>query len=160
MTDADRAAPTARIAVLTQEIAREETNIATLNSQLALRQDEQRLAVQAQQALRNATDQTRTNNKHDALSVFGSFNGHVVAGTENPASGATVNTTLNLGRVFSTGVASQHLTEGIEQSATVSAVTQCLAAAQRSATGSPAPTREETLRILSLACTPEPVAHD
>lgn len=55
------------------------------------------------------------NNKHDAYSVFGSFDSFVKAGGDADKAGPKVNASasLNLGRIFSTGVAAQHLTEGM-----------------------------------------------
>ncbi|MEN9867309.1 MAG: hypothetical protein RL748_2899 [Pseudomonadota bacterium] len=53
------------------------------------------------------------NNKHDAYSVFGSFDSFVKAGGNADKAGPNASASLNLGRIFSTGVAAQHLTEGM-----------------------------------------------
>ncbi|MCY7387139.1 MAG: hypothetical protein LH481_03595 [Burkholderiales bacterium] len=72
------------------------------------------------------------NTKNDAFSVFGSFDanagaqaGKASTGTENQGTGAS----LKIGRVFSTGVAAQNLTEGFRSvyaQSRLDAVTSCL----------------------------------
>lgn len=66
---------------------------------------------------------TAASNKADAYSVFGSFSANTAFGTTSSVSGAGTATTGNtvgatagvaLGKIFSTGVASQNLTEGIQ----------------------------------------------
>ncbi|WP_323815686.1 hypothetical protein [Cellvibrio sp. NN19] len=56
------------------------------------------------------------NNKQDAYSVFGSFDANTKTVTEANGGNANVkaDTGLALGKVFSTGVAAQHLTEGMK----------------------------------------------
>lgn len=56
------------------------------------------------------------NEKTDAYSVFGSFDANTKAGAEAGGSSATKGeVTLVIGKVFSTGVASQNLTEGMRR---------------------------------------------
>lgn len=59
--------------------------------------------------------------KEDALSVYGSFNGSAT-GDRNGAG-------LTLGKVFSTGIAAQFIAQGLAASAPASAVAQCLRSA-------------------------------
>lgn len=54
----------------------------------------------------------------DAMSTYGSFS--------SESDGAKDNASLNVGKVFSTGVASQHLTEAVKLSAIYANQTQCL----------------------------------
>jgi len=67
--------------------------------------------------------------KQDALSVFGRFD---AAGSTTPSTNtgtatlATPQVGFNFGKVFSTGVASQHLTEGISMSALMEAQASCV----------------------------------
>lgn len=59
---------------------------------------------------------SQANNKSDAYSVFGSFDGNTKAGVETGGSGVTKGeASLVIGKVFSTGVASQFLTEGMKE---------------------------------------------
>jgi hypothetical protein len=61
--------------------------------------------------------------KRDALSVYGSFNGSLDQSVANK--GPTIGS--KLGKVFSTGVAAQNLTEAAKISATSEAFSQCVA---------------------------------
>ncbi len=63
--------------------------------------------------------------KKDALSVYGTFNS-VASGQANTNPTAS----LTLGQTFSTGIASQNLTQGLRNSATTTAVANCVTAAQ------------------------------
>ena len=65
---------------------------------------------------------TENSQRQDAYSVFGSFSANTSFGTSTTASAASTTSTgnavaatagVNLGKIFSTGVASQNLTEGI-----------------------------------------------
>jgi hypothetical protein len=79
---------------------------------------------------------TATNGKQDAYSVFGSFSANTAVGTTNNAGDSSKSTTVaatagvSLGKVFSTGVASQNLTLGIREYyasiAMVGAYTECV----------------------------------
>lgn len=71
-------------------------------------------------ALAGAEGVSLSNGQSDALSVYGSFNGSAGAGQNNGS--------LTVGQVFSTGVASQHLADGIRDSAQFRASADCLAA--------------------------------
>jgi hypothetical protein len=57
------------------------------------------------------------NKKFDAYSVFGSFDANTTTGVTGSTSStsANANAALSIGRVFSTGVASQNLTEGMRR---------------------------------------------
>ena len=56
--------------------------------------------------------------KKDALSVYGSFNGRA-AGTANGAD-------LGVGKVFSTGIAAQNMSQGVAEAARTAAAAECL----------------------------------
>ncbi|BCA57273.1 hypothetical protein [Sphingomonas sp. HMP6] len=60
--------------------------------------------------------------KSDALSVYGTFNGD----STGNAQGAT----LKLGNTFSTGIAAQNVTQGLRDSAPIKATQECLAATE------------------------------
>lgn len=66
-------------------------------------------------ATRNAEE---SNEKDDAYSVYGSFNGGSRANSEGAA--------LELGKVFSTGVAAQNVTQGIQDASVLSAQAGCM----------------------------------
>lgn len=68
--------------------------------------------------MRTSRSAQSTDTKGDAYSVYGSFNGGA-AGDRNGA-------TLTLGKVFSTGVAAQNLTQGLQKASAVAAQTECL----------------------------------
>lgn len=55
------------------------------------------------------------NDKADSYSVFGSFDSNTKVGGESGNNSPKVQSELALGKVFSTGVASQHLTEGMQK---------------------------------------------
>ena len=67
---------------------------------------------------------SNSNKKSDALSVYGSFNGK--------ADGKKEGASLTLGKVFSTGVAAQFLTEGIAAAASADVLGRCLSLAHES----------------------------
>lgn len=78
-------------------------------------------AAKAQQAeLQLARDVARRDKKGDAFSVYGSFDGSAEGGSDSAG--------LALGKVFSTGIAAQNLTQGIKDAAIASAKANCLAA--------------------------------
>lgn len=55
------------------------------------------------------------NDKVDSYSVFGSFDSNTKVGGESGSGSPNVQADLSLGKVFSTGVASQYLTEGMSK---------------------------------------------
>lgn len=63
-----------------------------------------------------------TNQRKDAFSVYGSFDGK----TKNTAGKESVSVGLDLGRTFSTGVASQNLTEGVRSAACLDSAARIL----------------------------------
>jgi len=78
--------------------------------------------------------------KSDAYSVYGRFNADVSSGTTVVAPldgkpGPSASVALLAGKIFSTGVASQNLTEAAKIEATMRGFTQCVAAANTAATG-------------------------
>lgn len=83
--------------------------------------------VVAEELTRTAKMSQSRNNRNDALSVYGTFdsNGTASAPGATPQGSAG----LTLGRIFSTGVASQYLTEGQRDALRADALTRCLAAA-------------------------------
>jgi len=149
---AGRQQATADVQRLEQDIARASAALGDLQAQLTTAQNNVRQAVEHRQGLLAATARNNTDFKRDAFSVFGSFDAGTTVGAGVPAQGAGANAGLDLGRVFSTGVASQNLTQGIRESGMASALANCLAAAERAALASPQPSREETREELSLAC--------
>lgn len=68
------------------------------------------------------SDSHNGDDKEDALSVYGSFNGNSTGNKE----GAD----LTLGKVFSTGIAAQFIAQGLANSSPTGAVTQCIRSAQ------------------------------
>jgi hypothetical protein len=73
----------------------------------------------ANYSLIQRNQQASKNDRKDAYSVYGSFDG----ATKGDKAGTAA---LNLGRVFSTGVASQNLTEGVRASSCLQAATLLL----------------------------------
>ncbi|MGZ8286841.1 MAG: hypothetical protein ACXW27_16005 [Allosphingosinicella sp.] len=90
---------------------RTETEIANAKSRLT--EDRNRL-----KELQERRAQSSKDDKEDALSVFGSFDGNASA-NNNSAS-------LGVGKVFSTGVASQHLTQGLGRASSVAVRAKCI----------------------------------
>lgn len=102
-------------ATLQQDIV----NLRGLNTDTA----EARAEAQAAQRDLLARKDIRTgDDKVDALSVYGSFNGN--------ASGEAKGAGLKLGKVFSTGIAAQNLSQGIRNSAHIEATARCLETAR------------------------------
>ncbi len=96
---------------LTAAQSSRETEIANAKARLA--EDRDRLAE-----LQNWRAQSSKDEKEDALSVFGSFDGSATA--NNTSAG------LGVGKVFSTGVASQHLTQGMGRASGVAVRAKCI----------------------------------
>ena len=69
-------------------------------------------------AINNQRETAENENRADAMSVYGSFNGQ--------AGGGNSSGSLAVGQVFSTGIASQNLTQGIRESAGLRASFECL----------------------------------
>ncbi|MET1112151.1 MAG: hypothetical protein ABWX67_11555, partial [Allosphingosinicella sp.] len=90
---------------------RKETEIENANSRLTA--DRNRL-----KELQERRAQSSKDDKEDALSVFGSFDGNANANNSSAA--------LGVGKVFSTGVASQHLTQGLGRASTVAVRSKCI----------------------------------
>jgi hypothetical protein len=87
-----------------------------------------------------------TDDKGDALSVFGSFNSNTSAG--GPAAGQVAGS-LTLGKIFATGVAAQNVSVGL----TSSAVSSCLVDATAASNGISDPTkRQAAFAALVQAC--------
>jgi hypothetical protein len=98
-------------AELTAAQSSRETEIANAKSRLA--EDRNRLTE-----LQNRRAQSSKDEKEDALSVFGSFDGN--------ATGNNSSAGLGVGKVFSTGVASQHLTQGMGRASAVAVRAKCI----------------------------------
>lgn len=101
-----------------------------------------------EEALRQALARRSTrsgDDKEDALSVYGSFNGSAT-GDRNGAG-------LTLGKVFSTGIAAQFIAQGLATSAPASAVAQCLRSAQELLGKIGTPTAAEREALLT-SCKP------
>jgi hypothetical protein len=99
----------------------------------------QKAALDAIQKLTNVR-------KKDALSVYGSFNQESNVNTSNGASAPRPALALKLGKVFSTGVAAQNLSEAEKSIGLSSAMAGCIDALGRSVnslTGLQEPTKKE-----------------
>jgi hypothetical protein len=94
-----------------QRISNNRASVEALSKSLAL----DKAARDRTLAARNASS---SDDKADAYSVYGSFNGNAQGGRD----GAD----LSLGKVFSTGIAAQNLTQGMGRAARATAGTQCL----------------------------------
>ena len=92
----------------------------------------------------NKTSQS-SNRRNDALSVYGTFDSNGTA--SGPGATAQGSAGLRLGRIFSTGVASQYLTEGQRDALRADALARCMAAA----TAATAPTDAVRNQLLT-AC--------
>lgn len=117
--------------------------IANLRSTLAARQQELTAASDARKnadtlvaALEESLRRQGSSVRQDAYSVFGSFNnttsgnGSTSSKPGEGSSSPSVTASMTLGKVFSTGMASQNVTDGLRRSATITATAQCLQAAQ------------------------------
>lgn len=91
-------------------------------------------AETALKKLKSPSQDSNKNRRTDAYSVFGSFD--QVTKTE---AGKTVEVGLSMGRVFSTGVASQQLAEGVKRSSCLVAATRLVQVAQTPGAGASAP---------------------
>ena len=100
-------------------------NIGALSAQSAIAATALTVAEGELKGLQAKIATSNSNTKSDALSVYGSFNGKA-DGTKEGAS-------LTLGKVFSTGVAAQNLTEGIGAAAGADVFGRCLSLAHESA---------------------------
>jgi hypothetical protein len=91
--------------------------------------------------------------KSDAMSVYGRFNStaDVPAGT---ASSPSLSANLTAGKIFSTGVASQNLTEAVRQEAQLAGMGRCLEGVARVATAASAASAAavELIKQLSSEC--------
>jgi len=149
---AEGAPPPPRIdtTALEAEIARDREGLPQLRTDLDAARTAERNAIAHYRAL---VERVRSNNldvKDDAYSVFGSFNGAAGGNTPNAGGGASGN--LTVGRAFSTGVASQHLTQGIRESALAQGMAACLAEARRNVALSPTANQPALMAQLSEGC--------
>jgi len=87
--------------------------------------DAERAAARAQKIISQSS-----NRRGDALSVYGTFDSNGTASAPGNAAQGTAG--LRLGRIFSTGVASQNLTEGQRDALRADALTRCMAEATAS----------------------------
>lgn len=78
-------------------------------------------AEQSRNQLRQRSKEETGDMKRDAFSVYGTFNGE--------ATGNAQGASLVAGKVFSTGVAAQNLTQGVREASKANATTACLVAA-------------------------------
>lgn len=105
-------------------------------------------ASSQQSKLEDAIAARRKDVKGDAFSVYGRFDG----GTSGEANGAR----LELGKVFSTGIAAQNLTQGIRESAKLAAAaisrTQCLSAVELAASRISDSQMQQVLRSKASNC--------
>ena len=82
--------------------------------------------------------------KTDALSVYGSFNGKATGDKDGAG--------LNLGKVFSTGIAAQFIAQGLRQSAPINAVTECIRSGDKLLTQNNVSRTEATINALLASC--------
>lgn len=90
--------------------------------------------------------------KTDAMSVYGRFNtqAEVPAGA---ASAPSPSAGLTAGKIFSTGVASQNLTEAVRQEAALAGLAKCVDSVARAASGvSTGAERDAVLRSMASIC--------
>jgi hypothetical protein len=121
---------TARALAIRKDIEDKEFDVSAAATKLSAEEKSRRSAETvrdtASERLKNfAIRHPSTNNKSDALSVYGRFN------SEATASGSktnTASTSLTGGKIFSTGVASQHLTEAAREAAIYGGISDCIAA--------------------------------
>jgi hypothetical protein len=143
-----------QIQSVTDASTADQATLTNLQQELAKASTARAAASQLEQTLLAQRNHVRQDNKSDALSVFGSFD------TNSTATGGVGSTTGNsgsggvrLGRMFSTGVASQNLTQGIGYSVQANALTQCLAEARQSVESITDPTaKNQRLQELSNLC--------
>jgi hypothetical protein len=88
-------------------------------------------AAQEATALAQKVSRQSSNTQSDALSVYGTFDSN--AGASPPGTNSNANANLRLGRIFSTGVASQNLTQGQRDAVRADALTRCMAQATTAA---------------------------
>ena len=82
--------------------------------------------------------------KEDALSVFGSFDGDAGANKDSA--------TLGVGKVFSTGVASQHLTQGLGRASSVAVRAKCIQSVSEIAKSLPDEPKAKLLAQIGEIC--------
>lgn len=118
------------------------------------------VAVQAAESAQAAADAAKftrqaSNVRNDALSVYGTFDSN-----GNAAGSAQANAGLRLGRVFSTGLASQNLTEGERDARRAEALAQCIQAARLATANLPAGEATNTLlQQLLGGCAPARISN-
>lgn len=112
-----------------EEKSKLDSNINTVNSRIESYKNErnnkrQEIATKqiALDALRGATNNTSGDEKTDALSVYGTFDG---SAKNNPKD----TTGLNVGKTFSTGIAAQNITQGLRDGGKQIATAKCFGAA-------------------------------
>lgn len=106
----------------------------------------------AEQRLNDASDAVaflRTD-KRDALSVYGRFNADSAA-----TAGSSSTARLTAGKIFSTGVASQNLTEAVRKEAEASAMAQCLDSVTKLLKELEQSRRAEFIASLQSMCSPQ-----
>jgi hypothetical protein len=136
---------------LEAEIARDRDGLPQLRADLETARTAERDAIAHYRGL---VERVRSNNidvKDDAFSVFGSFNGSAGGNAPN-TQGAGASGNLTVGRAFSTGVASQHLTQGIRESALAQGMAACLAEARRNVALAPTADQPALMSQLSAGC--------
>jgi hypothetical protein len=89
------------------------------------------------------------NGKKDAFSVFGSFSSK---SDSSAGTGSKTGVSLSLGKIFSTGVASQHLTEGMKSYFTAAAPASCFEKGLQLLMSLPEQDRKEGAAKIVAAC--------
>jgi hypothetical protein len=87
--------------------------------------------------------------KRDAMSVYGRFN------SESKAGIASTTGELTAGKIFSTGVASQNLTEAARYSAIYQGVAECVAKMTTVYSAAPVEGKPKVLEMIGKMCDPE-----
>jgi hypothetical protein len=130
---AAQATPAKPVAAPTDVVANAQQDFNVAQESVTKAQNERDLAdtklkdifTKLQALFTGTTDSKDGNTRKDALSVYGTFNADTKAN-----SGTSPNAGLTLGQTFSTGVASQHIAEGLRDSARAGAIANCLTSAK------------------------------
>lgn len=140
--DAGELAEQTRLAAEVGELAKIEAAQGEINRRIGALSAESETAAKAIEraegelkGLQAKIATSNSNNKSDALSVYGSFNGKAEGNKEGAS--------LTLGKVFSTGVAAQNLTEGLGAAAGADVFGRCLSLAHESVADMPRTTEAE-----------------
>lgn len=131
-----------------QELPALKASLDTVRTQLAAAQADLKLQTERQAALSTRSNWSNEVKRSDAFSVFGSFgsdNGGEGGLGSQGQGGPSVEGSLKMGKVFSTGLASQFLTEGVK-------LHYCVQGGLPAVDGMPEAQRQAMLTSLVTAC--------